>query len=105
MKALGLGIATKKELPSAAGKESYNPAMPTMPVPVALLMPGYFPLVGYECAHDYITVRCPACNATYVLALPRTPIFVGTVHAKVNLLKSTWGTCGQHPSQITVSEV
>jgi hypothetical protein len=77
--------------------------MHTSPLPIALLMPGYFPIVGFECAHDYITVRCPACNATYVLAMPRIPKFAGTVHANVNLLKSTWGLCGHHPQEITVS--
>lgn len=79
--------------------------MPTAPVAVALLMPGYFPIVGHECVHDYITVRCPACNATYVLALPRVPKFAGTVHANVSLLKRTWGLCGHHPSEIRVAEV
>jgi hypothetical protein len=77
--------------------------MPTSPLPVALLMPGHFPLAGYACVHDYITVRCPVCNATYVLAMPRIPRFAGTVHAKVSRLRATWGSCGHHPSEITVS--
>ncbi len=67
-------------------------------------MPGYFPIVGHACVHDYITVRCPLCLATYVLALPRLPKFAGTVHTNVDLLRSAWGTCGEHPSQITVDE-
>ena len=78
--------------------------MTSTPLPVALLMPGYFPIVSVGCAHDYITVRCPACNATYVLAMPRIPKFAGTVHAKVTLLKATWGLCGHHPQEITVSD-
>lgn len=78
--------------------------MATTPVPTALLMPGPLPIVGLEWSHDYITVRCPACNATYVLALPRVPKFAGTVHAKVSLLKSIWGACGHHPPEIAVCD-
>lgn len=73
------------------------------PVPFALLMPGPFPVVDHPCVHDYITVRCPACNATYLLALPRIPKFAGTVHANVSLLKLNWGLCGRHPSEVTIS--
>lgn len=72
------------------------------PLPIALLMPGRFPIAGYPCAHDYITVRCPVCKATYVLALPRVPKFAGAVHVNVDLLKAAWGLCGAHPEQITV---
>ncbi len=89
---------------AASGEAAYDPVMSTAPYPVALLMPRYFPLPGAVCAHDYITVRCPSCNATYVLALPRTPQFAGTVHAKVTLLKARWGLCGHHPDEITVAE-
>jgi hypothetical protein len=78
--------------------------MSTTPAPFALLMPGPFPVVAHPCVHDYITVRCPACNATYVLALPRIAKFAGTVHANVNLLKSHWGSCGYHLSEVTIAE-
>lgn len=67
-------------------------------------MPGYFPLVGHACVYDYITVRCPSCKATYILALPRIPKFSGTVHSKVDFLRSAWGACGDHPSEITVED-